>query len=190
MGNYPLKVLLSSLLIGSVVVSSIVAALYFSSQLHGIGPQASVESYPLSLSVGLDKTEFMLGENITVRCAIKNISNETITITFYAAYGYVDDNRVYHQVYCDFIVTDINGTEVYRWSQIQGALGTIYSITLNPNEERANNLLWWPPLLKEVPPGTYFVRARTPTTGTFQINNGPRISIESPSIKFIIKADT
>ena len=186
---HPLR---AALLIVIVAAASVAAAYaYISVRLPQAGPQVSVVSQPLKLTIGLDKTEFKLGENITVGCSVENVGNETITITFSSRYGYLDDQDKFHRVYFDFIVTDANGTEIYKWSWGQGAAAATYEVAINPGEELKNAFTWKQnvncPEDLLVSRGTYFIKGTMPPGASiFRINNGPSIRLETPSITFTI----
>jgi len=186
--SHPLR---AASLIVIVAVASVAAAYaYISVRLPQAGPQVSVVSHPLKLAIGLDKTEFKPDENITVGCSVENIGNETITITFSSIYGYVDNQNNFHEVYFDFIITDATNTEIYKWSYRQGALGSTYEVTLKPGEELKNTFTWkqntnYADVL--VSTGTYFIKGiMPPGRSEFQINHGPWISLETPSMTFAI----
>jgi len=188
-GSHPLR---AASLIVIVAVASVAAAYaYISVRSPQAGPQVSVVSQPLKLTIGLDKTEFKLSENITIYCSVENVGNETITILFLNRYGYVDDQYNYHRVYFDFIITAANGTEIYRWSHWHGALASTYEVILDPGEKLENTFTWNQKidLLERVqaPVDTYFIKAvMPPGRSTFQIKPGPNISLETPSITFVI----
>jgi len=187
--SHPLR---AALLIVIVTVASVAAAYaYISVQSPQAGPQVSVVSQPLKLTIGLDKMEFKPGENITVGCSVENVGNEAITILFSSIYGYVDNQNNFHEVYFDFIITDATNTEIYKWSYRQGALGSTYEVTLNPREELKNTFTWKQnvnyPEDVFVSTGTYFIKGTMPPGASiFQINNGPSIRLETPSMTFAI----
>jgi hypothetical protein len=52
-----------------------------------VGPSVSITSSPIQFSVGLDKTEYASSENLTVYFSLRNISNETVTVTELEWYG-------------------------------------------------------------------------------------------------------
>ena len=92
-------------------------------------PTSVFQSYPLELRMELDKTEFQLGELITVRVFLKNISNQTITLYF--------GMKLF-----DLNITDANGTLIYGWSYGKGFPARLIPITLDPYRELAETFVW------------------------------------------------
>jgi hypothetical protein len=153
------------------------------------GPLVTVASPPLQFSMQIDKTEYNMGENITMTFWLKNTSNKTITITY-------PDFNVYfgHVVLFDFIITDMNGTEIYRWSSVHAHLCAKYKFTLNPGEEINQTNFWSQDTYWEegkVPAGTYYIRAAMPSSGAGAMfgvtGNTHGIRLETPSIMFLIR---
>ena len=149
------------------------------------GPRASILSYPLEFSVELDKAEYLVGENATIRLCLKNIGNQTITLTFPSMWTEYDyDKRRSYSMHFDFTITDANGAEVYQWSKGRLAIPATYDVTLNPEEEINNTILWYYPKYVSVPAGIYSLRGmlyRIEVAGIWPI------TLETPQITFTIK---
>jgi len=68
-----------------ILVVSLAAGVYsYSVSLTSqkpMGPSVSITSSPIELSIGLDKTEYASSENLTVHFSLRNISNQTVTVT-------------------------------------------------------------------------------------------------------------
>ena len=189
--NHPLKA--SSLVLILAAASIATTYAYLSTLPAKSGPQASIESYPLKLTVGLNKTEFALGENITINISLENVSNETITLTFYSAFAGIDIENEYHQAHFEYVITDINGTEICRWSDSRGALAVVNYVTLDPGQKLFNMFVWDQDIgdddAVQIPVGTYHVRAAMPPgkSGGFNINSDTAwVSLETPSIMFTV----
>jgi hypothetical protein len=108
-------------------------------------PTSVFQSYPLELRMELDKTEFQLGELITVRVFLKNISNKTITVTF-----------AYPKPF-GLNVTDANGTLIYRYAHKSLFPQVIFPVSLEPSKELGQTFVWNQVDNDENPvsPGTY-----------------------------------
>ena len=189
--SHPLKASLLVLIL--VVASSVVAYAYFSTLPAKSGPQASIESQPLKLTIRLDKTSFQQGENITINISVENVSNETIKITFPESFGYLDDQNKWHQVYFDFVIVDENDTEIWRWSYPKLAAQMIYDVVLGAGEKLTNILVWNQNIYRgfdvfQIPAGTYHVRAAMPAgESSIDIDGGSKgVSLETPSIMFTV----
>ena len=137
-------VMLVSVLIAASVLS---VYAYLSSLTPQGGPRATVVSPPLEFWMELDKTDYAYGENMTITFYLKNISNETITVTKSSIWsfdpmwtdmlyteaegvsslngGYVND--VFH---FRFSVAFANGTEIFKWST--GILAEAYYLVFEP----------------------------------------------------------
>jgi len=189
--SHPLKA--SSLILILAAASIATTYAYLSTLPAKSGPQAFIESYPLKLTVGLNKTEFALGENITINMSLENISNETITLTFYSEFIYYDiESEQHHALRFEYVITHTNGTEICRWSDDRGALAIENHVTLDPGQKLFNMFLWDQKIAIEkyaqIPAGTYCVKAVMPPAEgrTFRINDGPLIGLSTPSITFTI----
>jgi len=157
---------------------------------------AFVENYPLWASIELEKQEFNAGENVTATCKLKNIGNEAITIHFSQEMRELDESGgVPHsyRVYFNLVVTDTEGNTVFSWQINRGATGNIVSISVGPGEELSNTFMWNQKtkdvggLGEQVPPGTYLVKAKVAPRALLWINDGPWITLETPSILLVVK---
>ena len=67
-----------------ILVVSLAAGVYsywVSLPSKPVGPSVSITSAPIQFSIGLDKTEYTSSENLTVHFSLRNISNQTVTVT-------------------------------------------------------------------------------------------------------------
>jgi hypothetical protein len=187
LGSRPRKVgLLAAVLVIVLVVSSYA---YMASLQPQEGPLVSVISPPLEFSMQLNKTEFLLGEDVMVRLSLKNIGNETIGLSWADFRGYEDV-----LMYFDFIVTDSNNTVVFQYSKVYGALFLVLDRTLNPGEQLVSAVPWIQitvhpqevPSHQQVPAGTYNVRGLSRKMGLTVGNQTTIITLETPTITFTI----
>jgi hypothetical protein len=149
------------------------------------GPRAATLSSPLELSIQLDKCEYQQGENVTITISLKNVGNETITVSWpsYSCSDGVD-------MYFDFIVMDGNGTKVSQWYYGRGLLASVLTRTLDPGQQLTNVYTWmqdtgWPDFA-QVPKGTYSVKG---LSRGFDLTVGTQLTsmeLETPTITFII----
>jgi hypothetical protein len=190
MGSRSRKAVVAGALL--IVVLAVSVCAYLTSLPPAAGPLVTIDSPPLQLSLQIDKTEYNLGENVTIRFWLKNTSNKTITIQYANTHLYLD--RV---VFTDFIITSLNGTEIYRWSDGHAALEAVYRFSLNPGQEINQTYIWdqtaWNQLRTEevqVPAGTYYIRAAIPpgsADSMFGVTGSAHgIRLETPSITFLI----
>lgn len=140
-----------------------------------------VTSSPLELTLELSKTEFEQGEPINGTLSLRNIGNESITVTFGQLGG-----RFYFDVF------DANGTHVYTSALVCPAAEE--HLPLNPNEQITRTDTWnqnyniWPTeyYLEQVPKGTYTIigkSLRYSLYPTDSLHDG----IETPPITITIK---
>jgi len=93
---------------------------------------------------------------------------------------------------CDFAITDTNGTELYRYSIIHGALQAEFNFSIKPGEEINQAYDWYQEyydpshnnILVRAPSGTYFIKG---ILDRYEINGGPAVTIETLQISFVIK---
>lgn len=143
------------------------------------GPKVTVTSSPLEFSMGLDKTDFLLGENVTIHFSLENISNETKKL------AWLND---YCGWYFDYCVMDENNTVVYHWVMEYGCYPMIVDKVLDSGENISNTYVWHQtlgyPSYSQVPCGIYSVKGLTlPLILDDQSNI---ITIETPTITFTI----
>jgi hypothetical protein len=190
-GSRSRKAVIAGALLIAVLAMSVYA--YLASLPPAAGPLVTIASQPLQLSLQIDKTEYTIGENITIRFWLKNTSNKTITITYSDAYYY--DGRF---MAFDFIITSVNGSEIYSYGDTHGAEAAVTPFTLDAGQEINQTVLWeqtaWNQLRTEevqVPAGTYYIRAAIPpgtANSMFGITgNAHGIRLETPSITFLIR---
>jgi len=183
----------ASLVILCLTVASIVAAkTYITSSQPMTKPQTSIEYPPLRLTMVLDKTDFAAGEDLTIGFTLKNISNETVTITYSEAIYGEEEGHMFRLCF-SFEILDANNTRVHSYTHGWGATQALWSLNLHPMEEISQTMHWnQKPDYDDssrVPSGPYSIRAIIPPrypASTFWINNGPRIGLETPSITFTI----
>ncbi len=163
------------------------------------GPRVSVVSDPLELSLALDKTDYREGENISITYVLKNIRTENLALTFGAGYGYYNrEDKRYHPMYSDFVITDANGTKVYQWGDLSGAtLAEVY-VPMNPQEEKSNTFTFMSGLNVttvagcKLAPGIYEIKGITPagrlvSVGVQSDTIHTTIKLETRSIRFTIR---
>jgi len=171
-----------------------------------VGPNVSITSPPLQLSIGLDKTEYVTTDNLTLYFSLRNISNKTVTVTktFASTLGIEplvpaftlttgtegvstpggpNDARGFQFGFNWF---DSNGTVVQHQPNL--ILKMIYDILLEPNG-CLNQTLYISIT------DFYGISGQPPQTGAFQIQGslpgvmvdgvGP-ITLETPGIAFTI----
>ncbi|NWG11489.1 hypothetical protein HXY33_07090 [Candidatus Bathyarchaeota archaeon] len=182
----PVKVFLLIL----ILVSASVAVVFAYSELLSSKtvPQASIEYFPVKVSIALDKTCFFQGENVKVTLKLKNIADHTINITLVNEMVYLDEEGEHHRLFFTFVVTDENEEEVFDYVWNLGAMGSIELVELNASEEICNILYWnqrRSPEETSVPSGTYYIRGLAPPRGSFLIDAEPA-KVETPKIQFKI----
>lgn len=173
-----------------IVVLALSVYAYLASLPPPPGPLVTITSPPLQFSMQIDKTQYNIGENMTITFRLKNTSNETITIAYPEYDLYLDGRSV---ALFEFIVTRVNGTGIYRWSDGRLHLESVYKFTLNPGQEINQTYIWDQHTedYTQVPADTYYIRGAMPSMGAgsfFTIIDGPyKISLETPSITFLIR---
>jgi hypothetical protein len=73
------KALLLVLVVTAASVAGVYA--YLKSLQVQTGPSATITSLPLEFSISLDKGTFQLGENFSIHFLLKNVGNQTVTLT-------------------------------------------------------------------------------------------------------------
>ncbi len=181
-------------LIGSAILG---VGAYWAFFVPKTGPKASIVSYPLQVSIALDKSDYSEGENISITCALKNVCSSNVSLSFANEVGYYDEeDRRYHLVLVDYAIFDSNGTEVFRWSHHSGALPSVKYVTLEPGQEQSNTfkfIMEYDTLTEtggRLPPGNYQIRGIMPPDKPAIIvdydGNRATIKMETPSISFTI----
>jgi len=188
-------IFVSAVAVVSVIVVAFVYRVYL---VPSIGPEVSVSSYPLKLSIRLDRTEFSVGENVSMLFTLTNLGNDSILINYPHEIGdpgspfprEVREGAVPYMVFA-YKVSDENGTKVFWIEEHRAAYCAEWTFTLNPLEEVNQTVTWNQnlgyPSFQNIPPGTYNIRGNMPPGGYLQINWGPIITIETPTITFIVK---
>ena len=179
LAKHPLRVALLVTIVVAIVATSAFA--YWLSPQSRSGPAASTISPPLEFAIELDKAEFQLGENITVRLSMKNIGNNTISVVWPNHYGGV----------LDFLISDENGTYVYQLTDNTGAWSAEKWITLDAGKDFVNTFIWEQLYHynspNRVPAGNYFVKG---LSRQFRLNaEGQTIkgmTLETPAVAFTI----
>jgi hypothetical protein len=130
------------------------------------GPKVTLTSPPIEFSTELDKTGYQYGENITISFLLRNISNNTITITKPTMWNIVPslfpiptesylaspETRVRGYFHFGFSITHQNGTEI--WNQYSGLYQATYAIHIDPTGYVKQTWEWDMPL----PQGVYYIR--------------------------------
>jgi hypothetical protein len=182
LAKHPLRVALLVTIVVAMVATSAFA--YLLSPRYAGGPRASTVSPPLEFAIELDKDEFQLGENVTVRLSMKNIGNNTITLFWPNHYGGV----------LDFLITAENGTYVYQLTDNTGAWAAVKRITLDAGEDFVNTFVWEQNYYSAsanryfaVLAGNYFMKGLSRVfelTAEGQTIKG--MTLETPTVAFII----
>lgn len=177
--------------------------------LPQVGPRVTITSPPLEFSMQLDKTEYGVGENMTIVFDLKNISNETISLAkgecdpvdpHYGGLISTEANGANMQqgpqgslsglFHFGFSIVDENGTDVYR--HVEGWLQAVYEIVLEPGGYVKQTLLLDP--VTQTLIANQLVDGHPLLSGTYQITaildfsvNKAGVTLETPSITFTIK---
>jgi hypothetical protein len=175
-----------------IAVLAVSVYAYLASLPSPPGPRVTITSPPLQFSMQLDKTEYRLGENVTIKFWLKNTSNMTITLHCSSIFPYEGGHGT--PMLFDFIITRANGTEIYRWSEWHGAAEVVYDFTLDPGQEINQTNTWFQtsgdllyPKEVQVPAGTYYIRGVIPPGRVgFGVSGVGRIALETPSVAFVI----
>lgn len=165
---------------------------YLDSTAPRIGGSVSVESYPLLLGLELTKSDLVVGENLTFRLTLTNLSNQSVQIEY--------PQRLYQSDYglqrFGFVFLYENGTELVRRSGGGPTWG--WNLVLSPNEVVSQEFHWDQRFMLEgdynirtpppqVPAGVYMLKGCVPSgRDSIIVNGGDRIRIETPSITFRI----
>lgn len=80
--------------------------------------------------VSTDRTLYALGETVTVTLAVTNPTDERITVSIGSGLQY------------DFIVQDVPGAELWRWSRGRAFTQALTSLTLQARETRSFTERW------------------------------------------------
>jgi len=195
-------------LLVAVIVVGLVAGVFayrLSLLQQMIGPRVTITSPPLEFSMELEKAEFAVSENITMKFCLKNISNQTIKVTklhwapvepsdkilFTESEGINMPPGYAHLLsilfHFGFSIAYNNGTEVFRF--VSGPMPTLYDIIFEPGGYVKQTLFWEPiketPVSSEpLPNGTYQIRA---ILYRIEVNEvWPPITLETPSITLAI----
>ncbi|MDH5482159.1 MAG: hypothetical protein OEY22_04675 [Candidatus Bathyarchaeota archaeon] len=164
------------------------------------GPKALITSDPLEFSVELDKSDYQYGENITVKFRLENFGNETVTLMIINPIGWPDDYRetVYSnanftsgfgaELFCGFSIADINGTQIYKYTE--GILPYITYFNIDPGGWIEHTLIIDYYSIEWAGMGNSYLLPR----GTYQIRgimryslSGQSYGLETPSITFTIR---
>lgn len=184
----------------AVIVAALVTGVYAYLELFSprVTPQVTIVSSPLEFSMGLNKTEFQWGENITITFYLGNISNETIKVTWRGRFPIhpsyngltTEADRVTmadgaYLFHFGFVITDSNGTEVYKL--LGGVFPAIYDIVFEPNgyiKQTLVQALYYGGDSQPLPKGTYQIRGILYRIGIQGLGG---ITLETPSITFVIR---
>ena len=170
-----------------IAIFSIGTYAYLASLPPQEGPKVTVTSSPLQFSMQLDKTDYSLGENISITISLKNIGSENVTIKW-------PSYREFYGVfwYFDFIIMDQNGTKIDQWGDVYGLLEAVLKRTLAPGDQLTTVYTWTQRIsytAVQVPKGIYSIKALSREFG-LAIGNQTMaslpISLETPTITFTI----
>jgi len=158
------------------------------------GPRVAIVSPPLEFWMELDKTEYAYGENVTIAFRLKNISNETITVSkssmdllppaFISTEASGANGSYLGPFHFGLSITDSNGTVIYE--RFEGPYAATYRFTVEPDGYVRQIFFWkhydW--LASPLPKGTYQIR------GIFYGSCIPGFltsALVTPSIAFIVE---
>jgi hypothetical protein len=168
----------------ALVVAVLAVVAYRGSLLRHEGLKATKISSPLEFSIQLDKAEFKLGELINVTFTLRNISNNTVSLSW--GNGLI----------LDFSINDANGTLIWQWSWNHAHIDAVIDITLEPGQRLSDifphiaTFYWWDQMIwdNQVPKGTYFINGIVPNVSVFVEGEAVAqdLSYETPSISFTI----
>lgn len=172
------------------------------------GPKVTLTSSPLELSMALDKTAYSLENNMSVNFHLKNISNETVTLTWpnwpwrpvgtdegkywltttTEGIAMYDDTLLYQGLQFGYILTASNGTVVEDNPSDYIIIPSTYSIDFEPNASinqtlTIDLLLYRDQMHHPIQQGTYQISA---TLHAYLNDRGP-YTWETPSIVFTIR---
>ena len=179
----------------SIIVILIVGAYaYRVSFPPQVGPEVTVTSPPLQFSMQIDKTEYNLGENVSITFRLKNTSNETLTIEYKNPTEPVIPEKLFN-----FVIQNASNQDMYQG--ILNGYGNLTSgtfFTLGPNEEKIETNFWnqmasvldhpgGSYILVPVTVGTYNIIGIMPSLDAFRVNGGSWIILETPSITFTVR---
>lgn len=181
--QHPLRVVLLVAIVVVIVAASAFA--YWLSPPHMSGPKASTVSSLLEFAIELDKAEFQQGENVTVRLSLKNISNETITVTWPQWSG--SEGGI---MYFDLHILDDNGTVIYSFIMNYVYTPAFITKTLRPDEELTSVFPWHQisdcPGSSQMPKGSYSVKGLSRLFELAVGNQKTKMTLETPAIAFTI----
>jgi hypothetical protein len=183
------------LLVLIVAIASVAGAYaYLRSLPAQSGPSATITSLPLEFSISLDKGTFQLGENFSIQFLLKNVGNQTVTLTKYSMGGFpydVVDNELegatvsdyLNAFHFEFTIKASNGTLLYKIGP--GAYAAIYVIRIVPSGYLKQTLYWGSYYQMDL--GNLFPKGTYQLTAQFNAGmSGSQINLETPSITFII----
>ncbi len=188
----------SILLVSVLLIASFAMSVYFAFLPPRTGPQVSITSFPVELSFGLDKTEYVSGENVTIEFYVRNISNATLrmikgyrwpndpsvvsTESLGASTQRTERNVVAHYFHFGLALAYGNGTEILR--TVHGIFPTVYDILLERNGYIRQTVKFgrqWG--ITPLPTGTYKLKA----IFIAGLNKTSSITLETQWVCFRIK---
>ena len=147
-----------------------------------------LQSPPLELTTELEKTEFQLGEPITITVSLTNLGNETLVINF-AKHVPINISGSWMEVTYQFRVYDENGTKILLYPGVH--LMSVKTVTFDPGETISVPFVWtqWyhrfpSGSIEQATPGTYKIVGET--VG-FSVEGFSGYLLETPSITITIK---
>jgi hypothetical protein len=205
------KILFATLAI--TIALSVVAYAYWKSLPSITGPKVTLTSSPFELSMALDKTEYSLVDNMSVSFYLRNISNETVTLTWpnwpwrpesnlndegkfwltTTAEGVTssDDTLLYQGLQFGYILTDSNGTVIENNPNRYVIIPSTYSIDFEPNASIIQTLTidlaqYVDDSFNPLQQGTYQISATLHAYLNERGNFTGSLTWETPSIAFAI----
>jgi hypothetical protein len=205
------KTLLLTIAIIAVLCGSVFA--YLLSLAPPKGPKVTITSPPIELSESLDKTDYSLTDNMSVSFYLKNISNETITLTWpnwpwrpahnlegegkywltTTAEGITmyRDTLLYEGLQFGYVLTASNGTVIEDNPRNYMIIPSSYEIAFEPNASINQTLTidlaqYRDQMHHPIQQGTYQISARLETFLSEAGNSTGLLTWETPSISFTI----
>lgn len=184
--RHPQKTTILALGLAAILILSICA--YFLLATPRRKTKASMTSWPLEFSIELNRTDFLASENVSVRIAAKNLSNESVSLGWREARFWYDPPQT---AYFDCQIFSTNGAEVFNWRRGLLAAEVIVGRTLESGEQLVNIFNWTQttgyPDFVAVPKGIYFVRASISDAGLSFNGHSITLALQTPNLIITIE---
>jgi hypothetical protein len=160
------------------------------------GPRVYVRTSVAEFYLELDKSDYQLGENITITFYVENTSNKTIEIfkptlggfeppfdKYFSTetYGVSGSGLNPYYFHFGYLIEHINGTEFARWWR--GEFQMSYSLYIEPGGYIKQTIIYGPIMGPTLYPSTYRIRAHFGNIAQESVS----IDLETPEIIFTVK---